>query len=275
MTYGNDPEVPALECRGLHYQHGGFRLNNIELKVPRGQITTIVGPNGSGKSTLLRLLSGLSVPESGKVLIDGGELRSIPRRKLAKLLAMLPQSKQVPENLTVRELAAYGRSPYQSPWKHRASTEDDTWIDRALELTGTAVYADRMFHTISGGEQQRARIAMTLAQNTDILLLDEPTTFLDITHQFDLLGMLASINRETGMTIVMVLHDLPQAAAFSHHMIALRQGTLAAAGNPRQLLDTAFLQKVYALDASVTYVENYPVIIPLQTNLLTTWRNEL
>ncbi|MFF2909222.1 heme oxygenase [Paenibacillus sp. NPDC057934] len=253
---------PAIECRQLNYTHGGFRLKDIELSIPSGQLTAIVGPNGSGKSTLLRILAGLAAPESGEVRILGEELHKFPRRKLARTLAMLPQSKHVPENLTVRELVAYGRSPYQSPWNYSANAEDQQWIDHALQLTGTARYADRMFHTLSGGEQQKARIAMTLAQNTDILLLDEPTTFLDITHQFDVMNMLASINRGTGITIVMVLHDLPQAVAFSHHMVALRRGSLVAAGSPRGLLDDVFLKKVYDLEASVSYVENYPVIIP-------------
>ncbi|WP_256990044.1 ABC transporter ATP-binding protein [Paenibacillus sp. VTT E-133280] len=253
---------PAIECQQLQYAHGGFRLKNIELSVPYGQLTAIVGPNGSGKSTLLRILAGLTTPESEGVRILGEELRKFPRRKLARTLAMLPQSKHVPENLTVRELVAYGRSPYQSPWNYSASAEDNQWINHALKLTGTSSYADRMFHTLSGGEQQRARIAMTLAQNTDIMLLDEPTTFLDITHQFDVMNMLASINRETGITIVMVLHDLPQAVAFSHHMIALRGGVVVTEGSPRVLLDANFLKNVYDLEASVTYVENYPVIIP-------------
>lgn len=254
--------TPALECRQLNYTHGGFKLRNIELSVPAGQLTAVVGPNGSGKSTLLRLLAGLAAPESGEVLILGRELRQLPRRKLARTLAMLPQSRHVPENLTVRELVAYGRSPYQSPWNYSATAEDNSCIDQAMQLTDTAIYADRMFHTLSGGEQQKARIAMTLAQNTDILLLDEPTTFLDIAHQFDVMNMLASINRETGITIVMVLHDLPQAVAFSHHMVALKRGAVAAAGNPRALLDADFLQKVYGLNASVTYIGKYPAIVP-------------
>lgn len=255
--------TPAIECRSLFFTHNGFRLRDIELVIPQGELTTIVGPNGSGKSTLLRLLAGLARPESGEVLVQGEPLQKLPRRMLARTLSMLPQSRRVPENLTVRELVAYGRSPYQRAWRYHLGSEDNEWIDHALQLTGTAIYADRMFHTLSGGEQQKARIAMTLAQNTEILLLDEPTTFLDIAHQFEVMNMLGAINRETGITIVMVLHDLPQAAAFSHHMVALKRGAVAAAGPPHTLLDAAFLQKVYDLRASVTYVENYPVIIPL------------
>ncbi|GGF88541.1 ferric citrate ABC transporter ATP-binding protein FecE [Paenibacillus albidus] len=254
--------APAIECRCLHFGHNGFRLKDILLSVPLGKITTIVGPNGSGKSTLLRVLSGLASPYSGEVLVHGEDLRRFPRRKLARTLSMLPQSKLVPDNLTVRELVAYGRSPYQSPWSYRPYTADIDHINRALQLTGTTAHADRMFHTLSGGEQQKARIAMTLAQNTDILLLDEPTTFLDIAHQFEVMSMLKAINHETGITIVMVLHDLPQAVAFCDHMIALKRGAVVAAGPPRALLDTEFLHQVYDLNASVTYVENYPVIIP-------------
>ncbi|WP_019908583.1 heme oxygenase [Paenibacillus sp. HW567] len=263
--------LPAIECRHIGYSRGNFRLESIGLSIPQGQLTTIVGPNGSGKSTLLRLLSGLAAPGSGEVLLLGKPLQAYARRDLARTLSMLPQSRQVPENLTVRELAAYGRAPYRSPWSYRPSTEDNALIDRALQLTGTAIFSDRMFHTLSGGEQQKARIAMTLAQNTEIVLLDEPTTFLDLAHQLDVMNTLREINRETGITIVMVLHDLPQAAAYSHYMIALKRGTVAAAGNPRELLNTLFLHKVYELDATVHYVDDYPVIIPKP---YINWRNE-
>lgn len=263
--------LAAIECRHVEYTRCGFGLKDIELTIPQGQLTAIIGPNGSGKSTLLKLLSGLTIPGSGEVLLLGKPLRSYSRRKLARTLSMLPQSRAVPDNLTVRELVAYGRSPYQSPWNYRLGTEDNYRIDRTMQLTGTAVLADRMFHTLSGGEQQKARIAMTLAQNTDIMLLDEPTTFLDITYQFDVMNMLRAINRETGITVIMVLHDLPQAAAFSHYMIALRREAIVAAGTPRELLNPVFLQKVYDLEASVHYVDNYPVIIPRPHS---NWRNE-
>lgn len=253
----------AIEGKQLSLENGHFRLDQIDISLPQSKITAIVGPNGSGKSTLLRLLTRLLKPDQGQITINDRDLKQYSLRELSTTITMLPQMKEMLPQLTVRELVAYGRAPYKRSWQALHSATDTAILDQVMNWTGIEQYRDRMFHTLSGGEQQRTRIAMALAQQTDILLLDEPTTFLDIAHQFEVMDMLKRINEQAGLTIVMVLHDLQQAAAYCDYMIALKQGKIAVSGIPQQILTTQFIQDIYHMKTQIKFEGGYPVILPV------------
>lgn len=225
-------------------------IEELTVGVPAGRITSIVGPNGCGKSTLLRSLARLMKPRDGAVYLDGDAISRLPTREVAKRLGILPQDPTAPEGLTVRELAAQGRYPHQS-WFEQWSKEDERAVERALEITGVLDLADRPLDTLSGGQRQRAWISMALAQETEVLLLDEPTTFLDMAHQLEVLQLLGRLNRDEGRTVLMVLHDLNNAARYSHHMIALSAGRVFAAGPPREVMTPELLREVFKVEAEI------------------------
>lgn len=225
-------------------------ISDLSVEVPGDRITSVVGPNGCGKSTLLRSLARLMRPRGGAIYLDGDAIAKLPTREVAKRLGILPQSPTVPEGLTVRELAAQGRYPHQS-WLRQWSKEDERAVEKALETTGVGELADRSLDTLSGGQRQRAWIAMALAQETEILLLDEPTTFLDMAHQIEVLQLLEHLNLEEGRTILMVLHDLNIASRYSHHMIALSGGRVFAAGPPGEVVTPGMLAEVFGVEADV------------------------
>lgn len=259
--------MTVIETDNLTLQIGHFHLQHIDIKIPKGKITAIIGPNGSGKSTLLKVISRLLTHDTGDVRVEGRSAKQYKAKEFAQILSMLPQSKNSLPNLTVRELVSYGRAPYKKIFEARLTANDEAFINWAMEVTGTKKFANRMYTTLSGGEQQKVRIALTLAQNTSIILLDEPTTYLDIAHQLDVMEMLKEINETYHFTIVMVLHELQQAAAYSNFLIAMKQGKIAAFGSPKELLTPQFLKDVYDIDALVKYEGNYPLIIPRQRNL--------
>jgi iron complex transport system ATP-binding protein len=225
-------------------------IDGLTVVVPEGKITSVVGPNGCGKSTLLRSLARLMKPRGGAVYLNGDEISNLPTREVARRLGILPQSPTAPEGLTVRELAVQGRYPHQS-WLRQWSREDEQAVERALETTGVIELADRSLDTLSGGQRQRAWISMALAQETTTLLLDEPTTFLDMAHQLEVLELLARLNREEGRTILMVLHDLNNAARYSHHVIALHEGQVFAVGTPQEVVNPILLREVFHVEADV------------------------
>jgi iron complex transport system ATP-binding protein len=226
-------------------------IHELSLAIPSAQITALVGPNGSGKSTLLRGLARLMKPERGAVYLDGQAIHRMPTKQVARQMAMLPQRPEAPDGLVVRELVAFGRFPYQG-FLGVATAEDDERIESALAITGMDRLADRLLGELSGGQRQLAWIAMALAQDTQLLLLDEPTTFLDMAHQLEVLEVLARLHREEHRTIVMVLHDINQAARYSQHMVALVAGQIAAAGSPREILTPQVLARVFGIEAEVT-----------------------
>ncbi|MED4162854.1 ABC transporter ATP-binding protein [Halalkalibacterium halodurans] len=252
----------AIITEQLGLQVDSFQLDHLEIAIPKGKITAIVGPNGSGKSTLLKIISRLLKQDVGDVRIEAMSTANMQPKDFAQKLAMMPQSKQALPNLTVEELIAYGRSPYQKWFQAKKSEEDQSIIEWAMTVTGTKKHANRMFHTLSGGEQQKVRIALALAQKTDILLLDEPTTYLDIAHQLDVMEMLEEINEKYSITVVMVLHELQQAAAYCDHLIAMKKGAVVAEGEPKQLLTSSFLKDVYQIEAKVIFEDHYPLIVP-------------
>lgn len=225
-------------------------IANMDVTIPSGKITALVGPNGCGKSTLLRGLARLLAPKGGVALLDGKAIHQIPTRELAKQLGILPQSPVAPEGLTVRELVAQGRYPHQS-WFQQWAADDEAAVVKALALTGMTDLAERPVDALSGGQRQRAWIAMTLAQETQVILLDEPTTFLDLSHQIEVLQLLERLNREQGRTIVMVVHDLNHATRHAQHLIALKGGVVAAAGAPADVVTPTLLRTVFGVEGTV------------------------
>ncbi|WP_047864666.1 ABC transporter ATP-binding protein [Rubrobacter aplysinae] len=238
-------------------------IDGLSMEVPPGRITSVVGPNGCGKSTLLRSMARLMKPTSGAVYLDGQAISKLPTREVAKRLGILPQDPQAPEGLTVRELAAQGRYPHQSFLK-QWSKKDERAVERALETTGVLELADRALDTLSGGQRQRAWISMALAQETDTLLLDEPTTFLDMAHQLEVLKLLERLNAEEGRTILMVLHDLNNASRYSHNMVALCRGQVHTSGAPHKVMTPEVLREVFGVEADIVNDprDGIPLCIP-------------
>ncbi|WP_029145068.1 ABC transporter ATP-binding protein [Microbacterium luticocti] len=238
-------------------------VHEIDLDVPAGAITAVIGANGCGKSTLLRALARLLAPRAGEVLLDGEPLHRRPTKQLARTLGLLPQSPVAPEGIAVADLVGRGRQPHQRLLA-RWSAHDDEVVAQALEATGTAELADRCVDELSGGQRQRVWIAMALAQQTDILLLDEPTTFLDVAHQVEVLDLLTDLNRRNGTTIVMVLHDMNLAARYADHLFAMRDGRVVASGAPADVVTTTLIREVFDLDCAVIAdpVSGAPIVLP-------------
>jgi iron complex transport system ATP-binding protein len=239
-------------------------IEGLDLAVPPGRVTAIVGANACGKSTLLRSMSRLLAPRTGHVLLDGKEVHRLPAKQLARTLGLLPQSPIAPEGITVSDLVGRGRHPHQGLFT-RWSAADDVAVADALDATATAPLADRPVDELSGGQRQRVWIAMALAQQTELLLLDEPTTFLDVSHQVEVLDLLTDLNRRRGTTIVMVLHDLNLAARYADHLVALADGRVHAAGPPAEVLTEEVVRAVFGLDSRVIPdpVSGKPLMLPI------------
>ncbi|MFJ2621542.1 ABC transporter ATP-binding protein [Glutamicibacter sp. NPDC087344] len=253
-----------LSVQNLHVCYGERTvIKELALDIPAGQITTIVGPNACGKSTLLRSMSRLLQPKSGHVLLDGTDIHRMPAKALARTLGLLPQTPIAPEGITVADLVGRGRQPHQSIFS-RWSRADDEAVAEALELTNSVALADRSVDELSGGQRQRVWIAMALAQGTDILLLDEPTTFLDVSHQVDVLDLLTDLNRTQGTTVVMVLHDLNLAARYADYLVAMRDGSIRAQGTPGEILTEDVVNEVFGLSCRVIQdpTTNKPLVLP-------------
>ncbi|WP_207930933.1 ABC transporter ATP-binding protein [Streptomyces sp. 8K308] len=235
----------------------------LDLEIPGGLVTALVGPNACGKSTALRALARLLRPSTGAVHLDGADIARLPARALAQRLALLPQSPAAPDGITVRDLVARGRTPHQRWWR-QWSREDEAVVDAALAATGTAELAERSIDELSGGQRQRVWIAMALAQDTGVLLLDEPTTYLDLAHQVDVLELVAGLNRNDGRTVVMVLHELNLACRYADHLIAMRDGRVVAAGSPGEIVTPELVEAVFGLRAAVIAcpVAGTPLVIP-------------
>ncbi|MEE2061870.1 ABC transporter ATP-binding protein [Rhodococcus artemisiae] len=241
-------------------------VDDLDLEIPTGVVTTIIGPNGCGKSTLLRALSRLLKPRAGHVLLDGRKITTMRTRDVARVLGMLPQAPTAPEGLTVADLVARGRHPHQS-WVRQWSGDDEDVVSTALTRTGIADLADRPVDELSGGQRQRAWISMALAQGTDVLLLDEPTTYLDLAHSIEVLDLVDQLHSELGRTVVMVLHDLNLAIRYSDHLVVMRDGKVIASGPPAEVISVELLRDVFGLDASVISdpVSGRPLIVPIGT----------
>lgn len=254
-----------LEASSLSVGYGErLVVDSLDLSIIGGTVTAVIGPNGCGKSTLLKALGRLLPARSGAVLLDGKQIDRMPTREVAQVLGMLPQSPVAPEGLTVADLVARGRHPHQA-WYRQWSSDDAAAVSAALEMTGISDLADRTVDELSGGQRQRAWISMALAQGTDLLLLDEPTTYLDLAHQIDVLDLVQELHASAGRTIVMVLHDLNLAARYADHVVAMRGGRIVAAGAPGDVLTEEMLLDVFGLDARVVPdpVAGTPLVVPV------------
>ena len=241
-------------------------IADLTWDVPDGKVTSIVGPNGCGKSTLLRTLARLLKPTAGHVRLDGAPITEISTRDISKRLALLPQSPISPEGLLVRDLVGRGRHPHQR-WFSQWSPEDQLVVEEALAMTDTLHLADRAIDQLSGGQRQRAWIAMTLAQDTDLVLLDEPTTYLDLAHQIEVLDLVTRLNRERGRTVTMVLHDLNLAARYSDLIVVMKDGAIVAQGEPVEIFTSELLSSVFGLDAHVLSDPRtgLPIVVPVSS----------
>ncbi|AXI70036.1 ABC transporter ATP-binding protein [Streptomyces bacillaris] len=256
--------VARLAARGVTVGYGGRAvIDGLDVEIPPGVVTTIIGPNGCGKSTLLRTLTRLLRPTDGTVVLDGEDIAKLRTRDVAKKLGLLPQAPVAPEGLTVGDLVARGRHPHQS-WLRQWSSDDAGVVERALTMTGVADLADRPVDSLSGGQRQRVWISMTLAQGTDLLLLDEPTTYLDLAHAIDVLDLVDDLH-ESGCTVVMVLHDLNLATRYSDNLVVMRAGRILAQGHPRDVITAELLHEAFGLQATVIDdpVGDRPLIVPI------------
>lgn len=243
----------SLVVESLHVGYGATAVvEDVSVSLAPGEVTTLIGPNGSGKSTLVRTLAGLMAPRSGRVLLDGSEVHSQSPRDIARRIAFLPQNVTAPDHVTVRRLVSHGRDPHRG-WLDGWTRRDARAVDRALALTDMTALAETPVDELSGGQRQRAWIALTLAQEPRVLILDEPTTYLDIAHQLDTLQLVTDLVREERVTVVMVLHDLTMAARFSRTVLAMHDGRLAAAGAPREVLTHSALERVFGIRADIDY----------------------
>jgi iron complex transport system ATP-binding protein len=225
-------------------------VEDLNVEIPQGKITALVGANGSGKSTILKTMARIMNPKGGSVLLDGKSIHKQSTREVAKQLAILPQNPTAPEGLTVTELVSYGRFPYQKGFGSMKA-EDRKMVEWAIQVTGMSEFHDRPIDQLSGGQRQRAWIAMALAQDTDILFLDEPTTFLDMAHQLEVLHLLEYLNTSAERTIVMVVHDLNHAARYAQHMIAIKKGKAEAVGTPTEVMSPDVLREVFGIEADI------------------------
>ncbi|MGD9989653.1 ABC transporter ATP-binding protein [Pseudonocardia sp.] len=273
-TSGDDVVAKDLVAARVRLRAESVRLgygdrtivDDLDLDVVQNTVTSVIGPNGCGKSTLLRALGRLLVPSRGQVLLDGKRIDKMPTKEVATILGMLPQTPSAPEGLTVGDLVARGRHPHQA-WYRQWSADDETSVHEALEWTNIADLAERPVDELSGGQRQRAWISMALAQGTDLLLLDEPTTYLDLSHQVEVLDLVRRLNRDLGRTVVMVLHDLNLAARYSDRLVAMRAGRIIAAGPPAEVITEPLLAEVFGLRARVIPdpVSGTPLVVPIGT----------
>nr|WP_277879664.1 MULTISPECIES: ABC transporter ATP-binding protein [unclassified Coleofasciculus] len=264
-----NPKMNRLSTRRLTLAYEGVPIiKNLDLAIPEGKITALVGANGCGKSTLLRGLARLLKPQNGTVYLDAADLFKLSTKEVAKQLGILPQEPVAPEGLTVRDLVALGRYPYQN-WLQQWSKEDERLVALAFATTGMTELAERSLDTLSGGQRQRAWIAMALAQDTEILLLDEPTTFLDLAHQIEVLDLLLELNQTQGRTLVMVLHDLNQACRYADYLVAVKEGCVYAHGTPMQVMTEEMVREVFGLGCRIVEdpVAGTPMCIPLGRKL--------
>lgn len=262
----------TLETKSLTLNYGDATIiENLTLSIPMNEITVLIGANGCGKSTLLRAIARLLKPKQGSVLLDGQDLFKLSTKQVAKKLSILPQSPVAPEGLTVLQLVKQGRYPHQS-WRQQWTEKDEEVVFNALKATGIAHLQDKAVDELSGGQRQRAWIAMTLAQDTDIILLDEPTTYLDLTHQIEVLDLLFELNHQQNRTIIMVLHDINLACRYADHIITVRDQGVFQEGKPEEIMTTSLVKHVFDLDCQMTNDPIYgtPLCIPFSKGRIIT-----
>ena len=255
--------MDAIEVKDLDVAYEQkYIIKNMNLEIPKGKITMIIGSNGCGKSTLLKTIARIITPKKGEIKLDGVSLKAQAPKEIAKKMAVLPQSPIVPSGLLVKELVSYGRFPYQSAMGG-LKEKDIEMVNWAMKVTGIAEFSERSVDSLSGGQRQRAWIAMALAQETEILVLDEPTTYLDMAHQLEILMLLQKLNKEENRTIVMVLHELNNATKFADYLIGVKEGEVVFRGKPLDVITNENLYTFYGIDAKLQLDETgqYPICV--------------
>lgn len=253
--------MEAISVRNLSVSYEDNNIiEDMDLSIPKGMITIIIGSNGCGKSTLLKTIARINKPKNGDIFINNKNIKKIKEKDIAKEVAFLPQGPVCPSGLTVRELVAYGRFPHQK-LIGGLNSHDKEIIDWAINETGLSDFKDREVENLSGGQRQRAWIAMTLAQETDIIMLDEPTTYLDMSYQLEVLEVLEKLNKEKSITVVIVLHELNNACRFANNIVALKKGKIICEGKPIDVINKSTLKEIYGINATLTKSENgeYPI----------------
>ncbi|WP_426449801.1 ABC transporter ATP-binding protein [Paenibacillus sp. S-38] len=257
--------MTAIQSKDLCLCYGETCIfQELSVRIPKGKVTVFIGSNGCGKSTLLRSLARLLKPQKGSIVLDGNEISRMSTKEIARRMAMLPQGPAAPEGLTVLQLVKQGRYPYQN-WLQQWSKEDEAMVQRALELTNMTPLAERAVDSLSGGQRQRAWIAMTLAQGTPTILLDEPTTYLDLAHQIEVLDLLYELNEQEQRTIVMVLHDINLACRYADNIVAIKDRKVWAEGRPQDIVNEKLIKDVFDLESKVIEDPLFgtPMIVPV------------
>ncbi|MEN8076172.1 ABC transporter ATP-binding protein [Clostridioides difficile] len=254
-----------IKAKDLYFSYDKDKsfISKLNVGIEKGKITTILGPNGSGKSTLLSIFAGLNKPSAGEVTIKGKSIKSLKHKDLAKEIATVHQQNTVPSDITVRELVSYGRIPHKKYFQGNNDSDDEI-IEWAIKRTGLENLKDKAVMSMSGGERQRAFIAMALAQKSEILFLDEPTTYLDIYHQVEILELVKELNKESNLTVVMVLHDINQAIKYSDNVIVMKSGQAVACGKSNEILNMNLLNKIYKIGGFISEIEKETVFVPLK-----------
>jgi len=243
--------MSCISTKNLNISYGNLDIvKDLNLDIPKGKITTIIGSNGCGKSTILKTIARIIQAKSGDIFVNNINIKEQSPKDLAKVMAVLPQSPQAPSGLTVEELISYGRFPHQKGFG-KMRKEDEDIVTWALKSTGIEAFRERPMEALSGGQRQRAWIAMALAQQTEILILDEPTTYLDLAHQLEILNLLEELNRKQGTTIVMVIHELNNAARFADHMIGVKKGKVICQGTAHEVMTKENLKELFNIDAEI------------------------
>ena len=253
--------MEAISVRNLSISYEDNNIiEDMDLSIPKGMITIIIGSNGCGKSTLLKTIARINKPKNGDIFISNKNIKKIKEKDIAKEVAFLPQGPVCPSGLTVRELVAYGRFPHQK-LIGGLNSHDKEIIDWAINETGLSDFKDREVENLSGGQRQRAWIAMTLAQETDIIMIDEPTTYLDMSYQLEVLEVLEKLNKEKNITVVIVLHELNNACRFANNTVGLKKGKIICEGKPIDVINKSTLKEIYGINATLTKSENgeYPI----------------
>ena len=245
------------------YEKDKNLIQDLNVEIEKGKITTILGPNGSGKSTLLSIFTGLNKPTSGDVIINGKSIKKLKYKNIAKEIATVHQQNTVPGDITVKELVSYGRIPHKKYFQGNTESDEDI-VEWALKKTGLTNLRDKTVMSMSGGERQRAFIAMALAQKSKILFLDEPTTYLDIYHQIEILELVEELNREEELTVVMVLHDINQALKYSHNIIIMKNGNIVSEGKSQDVITIDMLNKVYNIGGFINKSNDETFFVPLK-----------
>jgi len=265
MTFQSSKPSATLSARQLSLGYGERAIvADLSLTLPAGKVTVIVGANACGKSTLLRGMARLLPPSAGVVHLNGADIHKLPTRELARELGILPQTPTAPDGITVADLVGRGRSPHQG-WFRQWTADDDAAVASALNVTGTAGLAGRSIDELSGGQRQRVWIAMALAQQTQVLLLDEPTTYLDLAHQVEVLDVVSELNARRGITVAIVLHDLNLAARYADYLVAMKAGSIVAQGAPGEVLTAELVREVFGLESVVVPdpVVGTPMVVPM------------